>query len=300
VPLLANIGVASDIHRAVENGAQGIGLYRTEFPFLIREEPPTREEQVRIYRRVYDAFPEGPIVFRILDLGGDKFQPSRGRPREPNPELGYRSIRLLLDQPRILEDQVQAFLRASAGRPHSIMIPMVSSIEELRRVKAIIRQAIDALEDNNIARDPPVGIMVETPAAVEIAPVLAQESKFFSIGTNDLTQFTLAVDRENERVARLADPYHPAVLSFIRRTVEAGHAAGIPVGVCGEMASDPALAVLLVAMGIDSLSMSPGAIPQVKEMLRRVPILPFREDVDRILAIPEAARIRSAVAERLG
>ncbi len=295
IPLLANIGVAADIERALENGAEGIGLYRTEFPFLIREDFPTREEQLRIYRRVYEAFPEGPINFRVLDMGGDKFLPSLGTSREPNPELGYRSLRILLDHPRVLEDQVQAFLRASAGRPMAILLPMVGSTEELRRAKAMIRSAIDGLEDNGILRDPPVGVMIEVPAAVEIASHLARESAFFSIGSNDLTQFTLAVDRENERVAAMGNPFHPAVLGLVRRTIAAGRAAGIPVGLCGEMAANPPLAVLLAAMGIDSLSMSPNAIPEVKEAIRRTPLLPLRSDLDRILGLPDAAEIRSAL-----
>jgi phosphotransferase system, enzyme I, PtsP len=296
VPLLANIGVAADLDRAVENGAQGIGLYRTEFPFLIREDFPTREEQARIYRRAYDAYPEGPINFRVLDLGGDKFLPAMDRAREANPELGYRSLRLLLDNPRVLEDQVQAFLRASAGRPLGILLPMVGSLPELRRARELIRAAIDSLEDNNIVRDPPLGVMIELPAAVEIAPLLAREASFFSIGTNDLIQFTLAVDRENERVAAYGDPYHPAVLSLIRRTIGAARGGGIPVGVCGEMAADPLLAALLMAMGVDSLSISPNAIPEVKESIRRSRVDPLRADLDRILALPDSAAVREAVS----
>jgi phosphotransferase system enzyme I (PtsP) len=299
IPLLANIGVAADLGRAVESGAEGIGLYRTEFPFLIREDFPTREEQARIYRRAYDAYPQGPINFRVLDMGGDKFIPSMARSPEPNPGLGYRSLRLLLDHPRILEDQVQAFLRASGGRPLGILLPMVSSLAELRRAKAMIRAAIDGLEDNNIVRDPPVGIMIEVPAAVEIAPVLAREASFFSIGSNDLIQFTLAVDRENERMAAFSDPYHPAVLSLIRRTVAAGRAGGIPVSLCGEMAADPLLAVLLIAMGMDSLSISPNAIPEVKESIRRSRVEPLRADLERILSLPDSSAVREAVQAHL-
>ncbi len=299
VPLLSNIGVTSDIDRAVENGAEGIGLYRTEFPFLIREDFPTREEQIRIYRRVYDAYPEGPVNFRILDMGGDKFLPSLGRLREPNPELGYRSLRILFNHPRVFMDQVQAFLRASVGRPFSILLPMVCSLEDLRQAKDWIRKAIDELEDNNILRDPPIGIMIEVPAAVELADLLAKEASFFSIGSNDLTQFVLAVDRENERVAALGVPYHPAVLKFIQRTIAAGKKAGIPVGLCGEMAADPCLAVLLVAMGIDSLSLSPNAIPSVKEAIRQNDAAPLRADLDRILSLPETALLRAAVAAHI-
>lgn len=299
VALLANIGVAADLDRAVENGAEGIGLYRTEFPFLIREDFPTREEQARIYRRAYDFFPHGPINFRVLDVGGDKLIPSLARTPEPNPGLGYRSLRLLLHHPRVLEEQVQAFLRASAGRPLGILLPMVTSIPELRQARACIRQAIDGLEDNNLVRDPPVGVMIEVPAAVEIASLLAREASFFSIGSNDLIQFALAADRENERVAAFGDPYHPAVLGMVRRTIEAGRAAGIPVGLCGEMAADPGLAVLLVALGIDSLSISPNAIPEVKEAIRRQKIEPLRADLERVLGLDDAGAVREAVAKRV-
>jgi len=299
VILQANIGVAADLGRAVENGAEGVGLYRTEFPFLIREDFPTREEQVRIYRRVYDAFPDGPVNFRVLDLGGDKFLPGSERSADPNPEMGFRALRVLFANPRILEDQVQAFLRASGGRPMTILLPMVTSLGDLRRAKGLIRKAIDEMEDNNVLRDPPIGVMIELPAAVEIAPILAREASYFSIGSNDLTQFTLAVDRENERVAQLGDPYHPAILSLIRRTIAAGQNARIPVGLCGEMAADPALAALLAAMGMGTLSLSPNAIPEVKELIRRTPIRPLQEDLDRILALPEALEIRQAVADHL-
>ena len=299
IPLLANVGVARDIEQAMENGAQGVGLYRTEFPFMIREDFPTREEQVRIYRRVYDVFPHGPVNFRVLDLGGDKFLPYRGRLREPNPEMGYRSLRILLDHPRVLEDQVQAFLRASAGRPFSILLPMVTTLEELRKTKEVIRRAIDSLDDDNVVRNPPIGVMIEVPAAVEIAPFLAQEADFFSIGSNDLTQFTLAVDRENERVSSLSDPFHPALLGLLRRTIVAAHEGGIPVSLCGEMGASPDTAVLLAAMGIDSLSVSPNAIPVVKEALLRVPLLPIRRDLDRILSFGESKLIREALAEHL-
>ena len=181
----------------------------------------------------------------------------------------------------------------------TILLPMVGSLGELRRARALVRRAIDETAGEGILRDPPVGVMIEMPAAVEIAPFLARECAFFSIGSNDLTQFTLAVDRENERVAGLGDPCHPAVLALIRRTIAAGKAAGIPVGICGEMAARPAIAVLLTAMGIDSLSVGPNAIPEVKEAIRRTPIGPLRADLDRILGLPEGSRIREAIENYL-
>lgn len=297
IALLANVGIASEIHQAVDCGAEGIGLYRTEFPFLIREDFPTREEQVVIYRRACDAFPLGPVYFRVLDLGGDKFHPSMSMPEETNPVLGYRSLRMILDQEDLLKEQIQAFLRASQGRPIGILLPMVSSMNELERAKGVIQEAIDELEDNNILRDPPIGAMIEVPAAVEIAGDLAREVDFFSIGSNDLIQFTLAADRENARVAPFGDPCHPAVLRMIRRTIEAGHAAGIPVGLCGEMASSPEIAILLVAMGIDSLSLNPNGLLEIKEKIRQSEILKLRERVKEILALPDAEAIRAALRQ---
>ena len=299
VPLLANIGVGSDLPVALEVGAEGVGLYRTEFPFLIREGFPTREEQVRIYRRVYEAFPQGPVYCRSLDLGGDKFLVSLARTPEPNPELGYRSLRLLLDHTRVFQDQIQAFLRAAQGTKVRILLPMVGSIGELEKAKTLIREAIDELEDNNIDRSPLIGAMIELPGAVEIAQHIARRVSFLSIGSNDLTQFTLAVDRENERVAAYNDPHHPAVLRLIHRTIEAGHRARIPVGLCGEMATEPRMAAFLVALGIDSLSLGPNAIPEVKEFIRRSAILPLRAEIDRILDLPEASAIREELAARL-
>ncbi len=298
VQMLANIGVASDIERAVENGAEGIGLYRTEFPFIIREDFPTREEQVRIYRRAFEAFPHAPIFFRVLDLGGDKFLPSATRTHEPNPELGYRSLRLLLDHPRVLQEQVQAFVRAAEGKRFGILLPMVSSVPEVIRAKQMVRNAIEAMEDGEPLSPPSIGAMIEIPAAVEIALQLARHVNFFSIGSNDLIQFTLAVDRENGRVASYSDPYHPAVLRMIRRTIASGRAGGIPVGMCGEMAADPTLAVLLVALGVDSLSVSPNAIPIVKEAIRRSQIAPLQGELDRILDLPDSGAIREALAAR--
>jgi phosphotransferase system enzyme I (PtsP) len=299
LPLLANVGMASEVHQAVLYGAEGIGLYRTEFPFMIREDFPTREEQVRIYERAARAFPKGPIYFRILDLGGDKYHPRVSRTDESNPVLGYRSIRLMLDNPRLLKEQVKAFLQVARGLKSGILVPMVSSMTELRKTRTLIEEAAKELGSESGGRLPAIGAMIEVPAAVEIASDLAREVDFFSIGSNDLIQFTLAADRENARVSPFGDAYHPAVLRMLRRVITAGHAAGIPVSCCGEISSTPELAVLLMAMGIDSLSLIPSSIPTVKEAIRRSDVRRLREKLDEILALSEAKEIREAIAREL-
>ncbi|HZN58488.1 MAG TPA: phosphoenolpyruvate--protein phosphotransferase [Planctomycetota bacterium] len=295
VSLQANVGVAADMAAARENGADGIGLYRTEFPFIIREGFPTSEDQVRIYRKAFEYFPQGPVHFRLLDLGGDKFVTGGILKPDRNPFSGYRSIRVLLDNPAVLHDQVRAFLRAAGPQRVGILIPMVTSLGELRAAIEHIREAIDDLEDNNVHRDPQIGAMIEVPGAVEIASELAREVDFFSIGSNDLIQYTLAVDRENARAASSSDPYHPAVLRMIQRTIQAGHRYGKKVAVCGEIASRPAIAALLVAMGLDALSVTPGAIPEVKRALASVEIKKLQDEVEGLLALGEAPQIQDAL-----
>ncbi|MBN1443732.1 MAG: phosphoenolpyruvate--protein phosphotransferase [Planctomycetes bacterium] len=294
--LLANIGVAADLGLAKKNGAQGVGLYRTEFSFILREYFPTREEQVRIYRKAYETFPEGPIHFRLLDLGGDKFLPQGTLDASRDPFHGYRSIRVLRDHPEVLRDQVQAFALAAAGRPLSILIPMVSSLEELQEIRAMIDDAIGQLPDRRGRQSPQIGAMIELPAAVEIAGSLAEESDCLSIGTNDLIQYALAVDRESSRLAGTRDPYHPAVLRMIRRTVLLAREQGKPVSVCGEMASRWRLALLLFAMGVDSLSVTPGALPELKQRLATHELGPLESRIDDVLALPGASQIREDIS----
>jgi phosphotransferase system enzyme I (PtsP) len=299
VSLHANIGVGVDLALARENGADGIGLYRTEFPFLIREDFPTQEEQIRIYRKAYEHFPRGPVHFRLLDLGGDKFLPGNALDPDRNPFRGYRSIRLLLQNPAILKDQVQAFVRAAERRPLGILIPMVSSLAELKAALRNIREAIDAIEEPDVNRSPSIGAMIEVPAAVELASEIARDVDFFSIGSNDLIQYTLAVDRENERAGNRNDPFHPAVLRLIRRTIQAGHALGREVALCGEIASRPRVALALVAMGIDALSLTPSAIPEIKRALASTEIDPLRKDIDLVLALGDAAEVEETLKRYL-
>ena len=269
IAMMANIGLSADLSLAVENGAEGIGLYRTELPFLLRDTLPSRSEQVRLYARVFDALPDRPATFRTLDVGGDKFLRG-GDQSEANPFLGHRAIRLSLDNPETFIAQLQAIQIASLGRDAQVMLPLVSQASEVRRARAELQRASELLTEEGIPHHDslPLGVMIEVPAAVEIAPALAREVAFFSIGTNDLIQYALAVDRGNEKVAHLGDPFHPAVLSLIHRTVQAGREAGIPVSVCGEMAGKPETALLLIGLGVEILSLNGVAIPVVKEAIR--------------------------------
>lgn len=294
IELQANISVTADLAAARENSAEGIGLYRTEFPFLIREEFPTRAEQVRIYRRVYDYYPDGPVRFRLLDLGGDKLLPGSTLQADRDPFRGYRSLRLLLDHPDILATQVEAFIEAAGPRPVEIIIPMVTSMPELRRALTLVREAVDRAS-GSFEPAVRIGAMIEVPAAVELAGSIAAEVDFLSIGSNDLIQYTLAADRENEKASTEDDPYHPAVLRSIRRVVEAGHSRGATVTLCGELAGRRRLALALVAMNIDALSLAPGAIPELKRLFASSTIGPLSESLDEILALDTSSEIRVAL-----
>jgi phosphotransferase system enzyme I (PtsP) len=300
VGLQANVALGIDIVLAKENGAEGIGLYRTEFPFIVREGFPTRDEQVEIYRKAYESFPRGPIAFRILDLAGDKFVPTTDVAASSNAFHGYRSIRILFDYPHLLTDQVQAFAIAAGQRPLRILIPMVSSLEDLSRVKEMVASAIAELPGGNVQRHPSLGAMIEMPAAVEMAAELAQEADFLSIGTNDLIQYTLVIDREDSRMASPRNAYHPAILRMIRRTVLAGHAAGKEVSVCGEMASRPDLAVLLVALGVDALSVAPRAIPELKQALAGARVKPLTAGLNRLLSCRDSTETELMLKLSLG
>ncbi len=296
VSLRANVSVTADLRTASEVGADGVGLYRTEFPFLIRERFPTLQEQVRIYEKVFEHFPRGPARFRLLDLGGDKLVPVEGIEADRDPFRGFRSLRLLLSHPEILREQVAAFVRAAAGRPVEILIPMVTTLPHLREAIALIRDAAADAPAGSVS----IGAMIEVPAAVTLAGAFARECDFLAIGSNDLVQYTLAVDRENERAASEDDPYHPAVLNAIAQVIAGSHEHEKPVTLCGEMASERRFAALLIALGIDALSLAPGAIPELKRLLSETDITPVEEARDSILAIETGGEIRSALAHLLG
>ncbi|HWQ11524.1 MAG TPA: putative PEP-binding protein, partial [Roseiflexaceae bacterium] len=278
VALLANIGRPEEARRALEQGAEGVGLFRTEFMFLDRDAPPGEEEQYAAYRETLAIMAGRPVVARTLDVGGDKVLRFLELPREPNPALGMRGLRLCMRHPELLQTQVRALLRAALHGDLRIMLPMVATPEDFAWGREAIRDAAGSLarEGEPHRADVPVGIMVETPAAVALAGRLAREAAFFSIGSNDLAQYTLAADRAvAELMARYAHT-SPAVLRLIAQSVAAARRAGIPVSVCGELAASPAAAPALVGLGVQALSMSPEAIPAIKELLRDVSLAQAR------------------------
>lgn len=273
VELSANIEMPADVDAALARGARGIGLFRSEYLFLASSGEPSEERQYLAYAEVAKRILPAPVIIRTLDLGGDKLPASLKLPEEANPFLGWRAIRLCLARPAMFKTQLRALLRASAHNPKlRIMYPMVSSAAEVEQANALLEEAKTELAAAGVAFNPQVevGAMIEIPSAALTADLIASKVRFFSIGTNDLVQYTLAVDRGNERVAQLYEPTHPAVLQLISRTVEASHRHGIWTGVCGEVAGNPVLVPLLLGLGVDELSASPGAVPLVKDVIRRI------------------------------
>ena len=293
VPLYINTGLVSEMEPAVHSEGDGVGLYRTEIPFLMREQFPGEQEQTRIYRKTLEAFAPRPVTLRTLDVGGDKML-SYFPVQEDNPFLGWRGIRISLDHPEIFLTQLRAMLRASVGLENlTILLPMISTVTELDLAMTFISQAIGELLDDGLeVRRPPVGIMIEVPSAVYQIPAMAERVDYFSIGTNDLTQYLLAVDRNNSRVASLYQTLHPAVLLAIRQVINEAHRLGKPVSVCGEMAGDPAAALALLGLGIDSLSMNASNLPRVKWVIRSFTASEARELVEQACAMEDPVAIR--------
>ena len=271
IQVCANIGGAAGLDLALQNGAQGIGLFRSEFLFLDRDRYPTEEEQFAAYRRAAEAMAGKPVVIRTLDIGADKRADYLGLEPEENPALGFRAIRVCLTRRELFKTQLRAILRASAYGSVSVMFPMIISLEEVREARKLLEECRrELLARGCVPGRVEVGIMVETPAAVLLADELAREVDFFSIGTNDLTQYTLAIDRQNPRLDPFYDPHHPAVLRMIQMTVEAGHRHGCWVGICGELGADLTLTETFLRMGVDELSVAPAAILPLRKKIREL------------------------------
>lgn len=277
--LSANVGQTSDVESVLESGAEGVGLFRTEYLFINRDTLPTEEEQYQAFRQVASALQPHPVVIRTLDLGGDKFVSHLQVPTEMNPFLGWRAIRFCLEEKDIFRAQLRAILRASVEGNIKMMYPMISCVEELNEANSLVETYKAELKAEGIPFDEKleVGVMIEIPSAALIATTLAKKVKFFSVGSNDLIQYTLAVDRLNEKIAHLYNPTHPAILRLIKMTVEAGLGNGVWTGVCGEIASDLAMVPILLGLGIGELSVAPQCVPQVKYLIRRLKMCEARE-----------------------
>jgi len=300
VALYANAGLLADLTPSLSVGAEGIGLYRTELPFMLREQFPGEEEQRLLYRQVLEAFAPNPVTLRTLDVGGDKTLPYFPV-NESNPALGWRGIRFTLDNPVIFITQLRAMLRASAGLENlRILIPMVGSVDQAEEAVHLLRRSWQELTDagENVIM-PPCGLMIEVPSAVYQAAALARCVDFLSIGSNDLTQYLLAVDRGNERVAAHFDCLHPAVIRALQQVMAAGEQQNKPVSVCGEAAGDPAMVILLLGMGIHSLSMSAGDLPRIKSVIRTFSRVQARSLLNEVLQVEKAAEIRRLLSAAL-
>ncbi|HII3824301.1 TPA: phosphoenolpyruvate-protein phosphotransferase PtsI [Pasteurella multocida] len=301
VDVVANIGTIRDVDGADRNGAEGVGLYRTEFLFMDREQLPTEEEQFVAYKDVVEAMNGRLVILRTMDIGGDKELPYLNLPKEMNPFLGWRAIRIALDRREILHAQLRAVLRASAFGKLAVMFPMIISVEEIRELKSVIETLKQELRNEGKAFDESIqiGVMVETPSAAVNAKFLAKEVDFFSIGTNDLTQYTLAVDRGNELISHLYNPMSPSVLSLIKQVIDASHAEGKWTGMCGELAGDEKAAVLLLGMGLGEFSMSAISVPRIKKLIRNVNYEDTKALAMKALQQPTAVEIEQLVEDFL-
>lgn len=301
VSLCVNTGLMADVARAIDRGAEGIGLYRSEIPFMLRERFPSEDEQRQIYRQQLEAFAPKPVTMRTLDIGGDKDLPYFPI-EEDNPALGWRGIRITLDHPEIFMVQVRAMLKAAVGLDNlQILLPMVTTVPEVEDAVALIRRAVEELHDEGETGVtlPRIGVMIEVPATIIQIADLSRHVDFVSIGSNDLTQYLLAVDRNNSRVADLYSAYHPSVLRAVRYVVNEVHAAGKTVSICGEMAGDPGTAVLLMAMGFDTLSMSASNLLKVRKTLCHTPLADAQALLERVLVCDRPGTVRDAVEAEL-
>jgi phosphotransferase system enzyme I (PtsI) len=302
VELRANLDLPEEAEDAVKHGAVGVGLFRTEFLVVGRNTMPGEEEQYQAYRTVAEAFPTGAVFARTFDLGGDKFPMFLHMPKEENPFLGWRAIRVCLDEPDLFRTQLRALLRATVHGDVRIMLPLVNDVDEVRAVRALLDEEGERLNKQGIAFNPgyKLGVMIETPAAALDAAELARYCDFFSIGTNDLVQYTLAVDRTNTRLAKLYNPFHPAVVRQLHQVSRVGRAAGIEVSVCGEMASHPLGAFLLFGLDITVLSVGWPSLPEIKKMVRDVRIEDARRAARRALAADTSREVTARLMEGIG
>ncbi len=301
VEVVANVGLPGEEAAALKAGAEGIGLLRTEFLFVDRQTAPTEEEQFRAYRPILEVMGQRPVIARTLDIGGDKPAAFLPMPREDNPFLGWRAIRIGLAQPELLKTQLRALLRAGRGCNLKIMFPMVATVEEMRAARALVEEARAELRERGepFAESVEVGMMVEIPSAALIADLLTPHVDFFSIGSNDLTQYTLAADRGNPAVASLFDSLHPAVLRLVDNVIRAAHAANVRVGMCGEMAGDLAAIPILLGLGLDEFSMGAAAVPPAKALIRQLSLVETTSLAQEALAEPTAPAVRDLVKKRL-
>jgi phosphotransferase system enzyme I (PtsI) len=301
VILRANIDMPGEAVTAREHGAQGIGLFRTEFLVVGRRSMPEEESQYQAYREAAEAFPHHAVIIRTYDLGGDKFPLFLNMPAEENPYLGWRALRVCLDMPELFRTHLRAMLRATVHGDVRILLPLVTDVEEVRATRRMLEEEEARLQKEGVRFNAgyKVGVMIETPAAALTASELARYADFFSIGTNDLTQYALAVDRNNARLAARFTPFHPAVLQLLRRTAEAGRAAGLEVSVCGELASNPLGVYMLLGLGITAFSMAPVSIPEIKKIVRTVPAVDAREKVAAALDAPDAETVQRILTDGL-
>ncbi len=302
IALRANLDLPADADQARAHGAEGIGLFRTEFLVVGRSIMPGEEEQYDAYRRVAEAFPSDSVCIRTFDLGGDKFPMFLHMPQEENPFLGWRAIRVCLDEPELFRTQLRALLRSTAHGDVRIMLPLVNDVDEVRQVRALLEEEEQALRDDGIPFNSgyKLGVMIETPAAALEAGELARHCDFFSIGTNDLVQYTLAVDRTNTRLAKLYNPFHPAVVRQLHQVARVGRAAGIEVSVCGEMAANPLGAFLLIGLDITAISMAWPSLPEIKKVVRDVRIEDARKAARKALAAPTSMEVTRCLVEGIG
>ena len=301
VTLRANVDIPEEAEAAARSGAEGVGLMRTEFLVVGRASMPDEDEQYRAYRRVLDAFPGKPVVIRTFDIGGDKL-PMGGFPTEANPFLGWRAIRMCLDQPEMFKTQLRALLRAAVHGDLRIMLPLIVTLEEVLAARRLLETAGEELKARGVDHriDVPLGVMIETPAAAVASDTLTHDVDFFSIGTNDLVQYTLAVDRGNANLAPRFTPLHPAVLRLIKRTIEVAELGDIEVAVCGEMASQPLMAFALLGLGVRQMSVAPRSVPLVKRIVRSVTAAHAKLAASAALRALTAEQARHELARRLG